>query len=89
VLLESRYTGEAPGYVAASWHEDLPRPQMLLHRHGAREVLYLAPGHTCGRFDLLPFIEEMPVQRGPWVNATYREILRRAIRWGTGIMRTL
>jgi hypothetical protein len=26
----------------------------------------------------------MPVQRGPWLNETYREILRRAIRWGTG-----
>jgi hypothetical protein len=84
VLLESRFTGEAPGYVEGPWLEDLPRPQMLLHRHGAGEVVYLAPGHACGRFDLQPFIPEMPVQRGPWLNETYREILRRAIRWGTG-----
>jgi uncharacterized protein len=82
VLLESRFTGEAPGYVEGPWHEDLPRPQMLLHRHGAGEVIYLAPGHACGRFDLQPFIDEVPVQRGPWLNPTYREILRRAIRWG-------
>jgi hypothetical protein len=82
VLLESHFTGEAPGYVEGPWHEDLPRPQMLLHRHGKGEVLYLAPGHSCGRFDLVPFIAEVPVQRGPWENPTYLEIVRRSIRWG-------
>ena len=82
VLLESRFTGEAPGYVEGPWLQDAPRPQMLLHRHGKGEILYLAPGHCCGRFDLQPFIAEMPVQRGPWTDPTYREIIRRAIRWG-------
>lgn len=82
VLLESRFTGEAPGYVKGPWLEDLPRPQMLLHRHGEGEILYLAPGHCCGRFDLQPFIAELPVQRGPWTDETYREIIRRSIRWG-------
>jgi hypothetical protein len=82
ILLESRFTGEAPGYVEGPWWEDLPRPQMLLHRHGAGEILYLAPGHCCGRFDLQPFIAELPVQPGPWIDKTYREIVRRAIRWG-------
>jgi hypothetical protein len=82
ILLESRFTGEAPGYVAGPWRDDVPRPQMLLHRHGAGEILYLAPGHCCGRFDLQPFIVEVPAQRGPWEDATYREIVRRAIRWG-------
>jgi len=88
VLLESRFTGEAPGYVRGPWLEDLPRPQMLLHRHGAGEVIYLAPGHACGRFDLQPFIAEMPVQPGPWHDPTYREIVRRAIRWGLGLLPT-
>ena len=82
VLLESRFTGEAPGYVRSPWLEDLPRPQMLLHRYGAGEVVYLAPGHSCGRHDLQPFIREVPIQPGPWRNETYREIVRRAIRWG-------
>lgn len=82
VLLESRFTGEAPGYVAGPWLEDVPRPQMVLHRHGAGEIIYLAPGHTCGRYDLQPFIDEVPVQRGPWENDGYLEIVRRAIRWG-------
>lgn len=83
VLLESRYVGEAPGYVEGPWLEDQPRPQLLLHKVGDGEVLYLAPGHACGRFDLRPFIEEMPVQHGPWIDPTYREIIARAIRWGT------
>jgi type 1 glutamine amidotransferase len=84
VLLEARYTGEAPGYVEGPFPDDDPRPQLLLRRHGAGEILYLAPGHACGRFDLRPFIDEMPVQRGPWIVPAYREILRRALRWGTG-----
>jgi hypothetical protein len=82
VLLEARFTGEAPGYVEGPWLEDDPRPQMLLHRHGRGEILYLAPGHCCGRLDLQPFIAEIPVQRGPWTDETYREIIRRAIGWG-------
>ena len=83
VLLDSRYTGEAPGYVEGPWLEDVPRPQALTRRQGAGEILYVAPGHACGRFDLRPFIDEMPVQRGPWFSPGYRELLRRAIRWGT------
>ena len=82
VLLQSHFTGEAPGYVSGPWLDDVPRPQMLLRREGLGAVLYLAPGHCCGRYDLVPFIAEVPVQRGPWENPTYREILRRAIRWG-------
>jgi uncharacterized protein len=84
VLLESRYTGEAPGYVEGPWLNDLPRPQALLHKVGDGEVLYLAPGHASGRYDLRPFVQEIPVQRGPWTNPAFREILARAIRWGTG-----
>lgn len=83
VLMESRFTGEAPGYVEGPWLEDLPRPQVLLHRLGKGEALYIAPGHACGRWDLQPFIAEMPVQSGPWLNPTFRELVRRSIRWGT------
>jgi hypothetical protein len=83
VLLESRYTGEAPGYVLGPWLDDLPRPQLLSHRMGRGEVLYLAPGHACGRFDLQPFIQEVPVQPGPWTNSEYRKVISNAIGWGT------
>jgi hypothetical protein len=82
VLAMSRYTGEAPGYVEGSWPVDEPRPQIVLHRVGRGEVLYIAPGHACGPFDLRPFIDEVPVSRGPWTVEAYREIICRAIRWG-------
>lgn len=85
VLLESRFTGEAPGYVKGPWLKDEPRPQMLLHRHGKGEVVYLALGHACGPYDLQPFIDELPEQPGPWLDATYREVIRRCIAWGTGL----
>lgn len=83
VLLSSRYTGEAPGYVEGPWLEDLPRPQALLHRQGKGEALFLAPGHCIGPYDLRPFIDTLPAHPGPWANPTYRELLRRAIHWGT------
>ncbi|WP_327753855.1 ThuA domain-containing protein (plasmid) [Sphingobium sp. SJ10-10] len=82
VLLESRYTGEAPGYVAGPWLDDEPRPQLVHHRHGAGEVMYLAPGHACGRYDLRPFIDEVPEQPGPWADEAYIGLIRRLIAWG-------
>lgn len=85
VLLTSRYTGDAPGYVEGPWLEDLPRPQALLHKHGKGEALFLAPGHSIGPYDLRPFISKLPANPGPWTNETYREVIRRAIRWGTGL----
>jgi hypothetical protein len=88
VLLEARYCGEAPGYVAGPWWDDQPRPQLVHHRHGAGEVMYLAPGHACGPYDLRPFIAEMPVQPGPWVNETYLDLLRRLIAWGLAAQRS-
>lgn len=83
ILLESRFTGEAPGYVEGPWLEDISRPQMLSRRLGSGEILYLAPGHACGKYDLRPFMDAVPVQPGPWLDPTYRELVRRAIRWGT------
>ncbi|GGD80353.1 ThuA domain-containing protein [Croceicoccus mobilis] len=84
VLASARFTGEAPGYVRGPWLEDEERPQIILHRLGDGEALYVAPGHACGPYDLRPFIDEIPAIRGPWTVPEYREIIARAIRWGTG-----
>jgi hypothetical protein len=81
VLAMSRFTGEAPGYVRGPWLEDEPRPQITLHRIGEGEVIYIAPGHACGPYDLRPFIDEIPVQRGPWTVPEYRDIIARGLRW--------
>ncbi|MGK2908292.1 MAG: ThuA domain-containing protein [Sphingobium sp.] len=82
VLLEARYTGEAPGYVEGPWLVDDARPQLIRHRHGAGEVMYLAPGHSCGKYDLRPFIDEISVQSGPWASDAYVALVRRLLAWG-------
>jgi len=81
VLMSARYKGEATGYELGWWNDDLPRPQLYTKTHGAGEILYTTLGHCCGRFDMQPLMEEAPINRGPWENAIYRELLRRGIQW--------
>ena len=82
ILLESRYTDDADAYVSSSWKEDIPRPQMYLHKVGKGSVLYLMLGHCRGKYDMRPFMDECPVDRGGWESEVFYELLRRGIRWG-------
>jgi type 1 glutamine amidotransferase len=82
VLLESRYTDDADAYVHSSWKEDIPRPQMYLHKVGKGGVLYLMLGHCRGKYDMRPFMDECPVDRGGWESEAFYELLRRGIKWG-------
>jgi type 1 glutamine amidotransferase len=59
---------------------------MYLHRMGQGEVLYLTLGHCTGRHDMKPLADVVPVVRGSWDTPQYYELLRRGIRWGTGIL---
>ena len=81
VLLETRFTGEAPGFVEHTWTEDVPRPVMYLHPAGDGCVLYLTLGHCRGRFDMRPLVDLYPrVERGAWETPQYYELLRRGLR---------
>ena len=82
ILLESRYTDDADAYVNSSWKEDIPRPQMYLHKVGKGDVLYLMLGHCRGKYDMRPFMDECPVDRGGWESEAFYELLRRGISWG-------
>ena len=82
ILLESRYTDDADAYVSSSWKEDIPRPQMYLHKVGKGSVLYLMLGHCRGKYDMRPFMDECPVDRGGWESEVFYELLRRGIKWG-------
>lgn len=84
VLLSSRFSGSNPGYVLADWPEPRDHPQMYLRQVGAGVVLYLALGHSSGRHDFLPLMEEGPVTRGPWEEAGFRQVLDRALAWVCG-----
>lgn len=81
-LLETRFTGRAPGFEEAEWPDDEPRPVMYLHPVGRGSVLYLTLGHCRGRYDMRPLMDVYPrVERGAWELPVYHELLRRGLRW--------
>lgn len=85
VLLETRYTGKAPGFVDQEWPDDDPRPVLYLHRVGRGQVLYLTLGHCRGPFDMRPIIDVYPrTERCAWQEPRFIELLRRGIRWAAG-----
>lgn len=82
LLLETRFTGTAPGFVEADWPDDEPRPLYYINRVGAGEVLYLNLGHCRGHYDMQPMIPYYPkIERGSWAKPEYCELLRRGIRY--------
>ena len=83
-LLETRYTGKAPGFAVGDWPDDDPRLVMYLHPVGRGEVLYLTLGHCRGRYDMRPLMDEYPqVERGSWESPVFRELLRRGLAWSS------
>ena len=81
-LLETRFTGEAPGFVEKSWPDDAPRLVMYLRRVGRGAVLYNTLGHCRGRYDMRPIMDVYPrVERCAWEEPIYYELLRRSLVW--------
>jgi type 1 glutamine amidotransferase len=86
-LLETRFTGTfQSGYVENEWPDDEPRLVAYTHPVGAGEVLYITLGHCCGPHDMRPIQELAEVVRGSWEKPIFLELLRRALRWGAGIL---
>lgn len=82
VLLDTEFSGEAPGFVESDWHDDAPRPLYYLHGVGDGEVLYLNLGHCRGHYDMRPLMDYYPeIERGSWDKPEYYELLRRGIRY--------
>lgn len=84
-LLETRFTGQAPGFSEVEWPNDEPRLVMYLHPVGNGSVLYLTLGHCRGKYDMRPLLPEYPqIERGAWEIPAYYELLRRGLRWSKG-----
>jgi type 1 glutamine amidotransferase len=84
-LLETRYTGDASGFVEVNWPDDEARPVLYLHPYGKGEVLYFTLGHCRGRWDMRPVMDEYPVvERCSWELPVFYELLRRSLRWARG-----
>jgi hypothetical protein len=86
-LLETRFTGKAPGFQEDQWTDDEPRHVMYLHPTGRGEVLYLTLGHCRGPWDMQPWVERYPrVERGAWDAPVFYELLRRGLCWAKGTL---
>ena len=85
-LLETRFVGEATGFVHADWTEDVPHPVYYINKVGAGEVLYLNLGHCRGHYDMQPMVDYYPeIERGSWDKPEYYELLRRGLRYCAGM----
>jgi type 1 glutamine amidotransferase len=81
-LLETRFVGEAPGFVERVWREDVPHLVLYLRRVGRGGVLYNTLGHCRGHYDMRPILDFYPrVERCAWNEPIYYELLRRGIAW--------
>jgi uncharacterized protein len=84
VLMQTKFTGEATGFVDLNWDEEAV-PVLYLRAHGAGGILYNTLGHCRGHFDLtemVPFYDHP--ERCAWNYPIYYETLRRGIRWAMG-----
>ena len=85
-LLTTKFTGMATGFAESEWPKDEPRLVAYTHHHGTGEILYLTLGHCRSKYDMQPFVSEYPKnERGSWEVPQYYELLRRGLRWATGV----
>jgi hypothetical protein len=80
-LAQTRFTGEATGFVDADWSEAVV-PIVYRRAVGRGGILYNTLGHCRGHFDLptlQPFWEHP--ERCAWNYPVYYELLRRGLKW--------
>jgi type 1 glutamine amidotransferase len=81
VLLDTRFAGEAPGFVEDQW-PDARHPVLYIRRLGEGAVLYNTLGHCRGHYDLQPLADWWPsVDRCAWDLPVFLTLLRRGIAW--------
>ncbi|MFP6607633.1 MAG: ThuA domain-containing protein [Myxococcota bacterium] len=81
-LLETRFTGKAPGFAEEDWPDDEPRWVMYRKPVGEGAVLYLTLGHCRGHYDMRPLMDYYPqVERGAWELPVFHELVRRGLSW--------
>jgi len=88
VLLTAQYNMPSNGYVRSEFGTDATNhPQMYVHTEGSGAVIYLTLGHCCGKYDLRPIADVVPIHRGAWQQPIFYELLRRSIEWSLGLNR--
>jgi type 1 glutamine amidotransferase len=86
VLANTRWNGEARGFVESDWSATDPEHLVIYLRPlGAGAVLYNTLGHCRGHYDMVPRADYYPdIERCSWDVPQYHEMLRRGIRWALG-----
>jgi len=71
------------GFIGHDWMKDTDvQPILYTHPYGDGEVLYFTLGHSRGKYDMQPIMEEYPVpEEGAWRTDEFYEIVRRGIKW--------
>lgn len=82
VLMQTRFEGEATGFVAADWPETVV-PILYTRDLGAGRIVYNTLGHCRGHHDLTPIGVEHYAhpERCAWNYPVYYDLLRRGIAW--------
>ena len=82
-LLQTRFRGDARGFVRRDWTQTDPdHLVMYLRPLGDGAVLYNTLGHCRGHYDMVPLEEYWPsVERCAWDLPVFYELLRRSLRW--------
>ena len=80
-LMQTRFTGEATGFIADRWEETIV-PVLYTRQIGAGMVSYNALGHCRGHYDLPGMVDFYPnPEKCAWNYGVYYELLRRGIAW--------
>jgi hypothetical protein len=89
VLLDTRFSGEAVGFVDKDWPE-ARHPVFYVKPLGEGAVLYLTLGHCRGHHDMGALgMDWYPVvERGSWALPVFYDLLRRGLDWAKAGART-
>jgi uncharacterized protein len=81
ILMQTRFTGEATGFVAKDW-QDAVVPILYQRDFGRGGVIYVTLGHCRSHHDVMQLLPFWPhPERCAWNYPVYYELLRRGIRW--------
>jgi uncharacterized protein len=81
-LLETQFSGTAPGFQKSNWRKNGRVPIMYLHPWEDNEILYLNLGHARGHYDMEPLMSYYKsTELGSWKSKQFHELIRRGIRW--------
>ncbi|MEM9878362.1 MAG: ThuA domain-containing protein [Pseudomonadota bacterium] len=86
ILMQTRFTGEATGFVDLNWEDEIV-PIAYLRDVGDGQIFYCTLGHCRGHYDVQVMTPFYPhTERCAWNYPIFYEVLRRSIKWAMGTL---